>query len=46
MGAKATPHFLHPKLQVSSITIGTLSSPEHQVELAEYLKEQLVPSNF
>lgn len=46
IGAKSIPYLLHPKLQVSSITIDTLGSPEYQADLAEYLKEQLVPNNF
>lgn len=37
---------LHPKLQASSLTIGTLGSPEYQTDLAEHLKEQLVPDSF
>lgn len=46
LGIKSLPYFLHPKLQVSSLTIGTLGSPEYQTDLADYLKEQFVPSNY
>ncbi|MCL1463179.1 Swt1 family HEPN domain-containing protein [Argonema galeatum] len=37
---------LKPKLQKSSLIIGTLGSPKYQVDLADYLRDQLAPSDF
>lgn len=46
LGIKSAPYFQKPKLQASSLTIGTLGSPEYQADLADYLREQLVPADF
>lgn len=46
LSIKSAPYFLKPKLQASSLTIGTLGSPKYQAELADYLKEELVPADF
>lgn len=46
LGAKSLPYFMNPKLEADSITIGTIWTPEAQVELSEYLEETLVPQNY
>lgn len=46
IGIKYIEFCLKPKLQRSSLTIGTLGSPEYQADLAYYLREQFAPNDF
>ena len=46
LGAKSLPYLTKPKLEADSITIGTIWTPEAQVELSDYLEETLVPQNY
>lgn len=43
---KSVPYFQKPKLQASSLTIGTLGSPEYQAALADYMRNKFVPADF
>ena len=43
---RSLPYLWKPKLQAKALTIGTLSDPKYNGDLADYLQKELIPSNF
>ncbi|WP_375339003.1 protein kinase [Ancylothrix sp. D3o] len=43
---RSLPYLWKPKVQAKALTIGTLSAPKYNGELADYLQKELIPSNF
>lgn len=46
MGMRSLPYLWKPKVQAKALTIGTLSDPKYNGDLADYLRKELIPSNF
>ncbi|MBD2215093.1 PhnD/SsuA/transferrin family substrate-binding protein [Nostoc linckia FACHB-104] len=45
-GASLFSYFQKPKINVKTLTIGTLGSPKYQQSLVKYLQDELRPNNF
>ena len=43
---RSLPYLWKPKLQAKALTIGTLSDPKYNGDLADYLRKELISSNF
>ncbi|CDM93918.1 MULTISPECIES: protein kinase domain-containing protein [Limnospira] len=46
LGWRSLPYLWKPKVQAQSLTIGSLSNPKYNTDLVDYLRQELIPSNF
>lgn len=46
IGMRSLPYLWKPKVQAKALTIGSLSDPKYNGDLADYLGKELIPSNF